>query len=73
MPEGLGDKPGVCGGSIGQPKWHLDKLVLAERGGEGGLFSVGPVDGNSVEGSSTIEGGEDMASGEAGQIVSNVG
>ena len=36
--KGLHDEPGVSDRCIGQPKQHLDELILAERGGKGGIL-----------------------------------
>ena len=56
MTEGLCNQPRIGSRSVGQPKRHLDELILAERGGEGGLFSVSSSDRDSVKGSGTVEG-----------------
>ena len=65
-------KSNLVSRSFGQPKRHLDELILAERGGEGGLFSVSLSDRDRVKGSGAVEGQEDAAAVEAGQVVRNV-
>ena len=66
------DESGVSGRGVGQAERHLDKLVLSKRRRERRLLPVCKLDRDGVEGTCSIEGGEDAAPGEERQIVGDV-
>ena len=58
--------------SVGKSERHLDELILTKWRREGGLLTISAPNRNGMKGSRAVEGREDLAAGQSGQVVRDV-